>query len=64
MSLRFVFALTVKKKMKVKHLDVEITFLNGKLDKEIYINQEGYIDQKNPEKVCKLLKALWIEIGE
>jgi len=51
--------LTVKKKLEVKHLDVETTFLNDAnlMRKSTSVNQKA-INPKN-EKVCKLLKALY-----
>ena len=34
--------------------------INGKLDKEIYMKQpEGYVDAKQPHKVCKLNKSIY-----
>ena len=40
-------------------MDVKSVYLNGKIDKELYMRQpEGYIDPKHPTKVCKLNKSL------
>ncbi|KAJ9547257.1 hypothetical protein OSB04_019800 [Centaurea solstitialis] len=40
-------------------MDVKTVFLNGKLTEDIYMQQpEGFVDPKNPNKVCKLLKSL------
>ncbi|KAJ9560636.1 hypothetical protein OSB04_005796 [Centaurea solstitialis] len=41
-------------------MDVKTTFLNGKLTEDVYMQQhEGFIDPKNPNKVCKLLKSIY-----
>ena len=41
-------------------MDVKSTFLNGILEEEIYIEQpEGFFDENNKDKVCKLHKALY-----
>nr|GEZ67016.1 hypothetical protein [Tanacetum cinerariifolium] len=46
-------------KIKLK-MDVKITFLNGKLDEEVYMNQpQGFIIHGNENKVCKPVKSLY-----
>ena len=41
-------------------MDVKSTFLNGILEEEVYIEQlEGFVYEKNKDKVCKLHKALY-----
>nr|GFA88813.1 retrovirus-related Pol polyprotein from transposon TNT 1-94 [Tanacetum cinerariifolium] len=41
-------------------MDVNTTFLNGKLKEEVYISQpEGFVDKDNPSHVYKLKKALY-----
>nr|GEW61847.1 putative reverse transcriptase domain-containing protein [Tanacetum cinerariifolium] len=41
-------------------MDVKTTFLNGKLEKEVYMNQPlGFIMPGNENKVCKLIKPLY-----
>nr|GEZ70385.1 zinc finger, CCHC-type [Tanacetum cinerariifolium] len=41
-------------------MDVKITFLNGKLDEEVYMNQpQGFIIHGNENKVCKPVKSLY-----
>ncbi|GJV48731.1 zinc finger, CCHC-type containing protein [Tanacetum coccineum] len=41
-------------------MDVKTTFLNGKLDEEVYMNQpQGFIMLGNENKVCKLIKSLY-----
>ncbi|GJW87162.1 zinc finger, CCHC-type containing protein [Tanacetum coccineum] len=41
-------------------MDVKTTFLNSKLDEEVYMNQpHGFIMPGNENKVCKLIKSLY-----
>ncbi|KAJ9545825.1 hypothetical protein OSB04_025532 [Centaurea solstitialis] len=41
-------------------MDVKTAFLNGKLTEDVYMQQlEGFVDPKNPDKVCKLLKSIY-----
>lgn len=41
-------------------MDVKSTFLNDILEEEVYIEQqEGFVDEKNKNMVCKLHKALY-----
>ena len=45
------------KGFKVYQMDVKSSFLNGILEEEVYIEQpEGFVDEKNRDKVCKLHK--------
>jgi hypothetical protein len=42
-------------------MDVKIAFLNGELEEEIYIIQpDGFVVKDQEDKVCKLLKSLYI----
>ena len=42
----------------VHQMDVKTTFLNGDLDKEVYMDQpEGFVLPGNEKKVCKLVKS-------
>lgn len=59
-SLRTLLSLAAVNDMEIVQLDVRTAFLNGTLNKDIYMNQpEGYIDEKQPQAVCKLLKSLY-----
>jgi hypothetical protein len=41
-------------------MDVRSSFLNGKLEEEVYIEQEeGFQLSKNADYVCKLKKSLY-----
>ena len=41
-------------------MDVKSSFLNGVLEEEVYIEKpEGFVNENNKDKVCKLHKALY-----
>lgn len=43
------------------HLDVKITFLNGKIQEEVYVIQpEGFVNKGLEHLVYRLLKALYV----
>ncbi len=57
-SLRLVFALSVKYRLKLHQLDVVAAFLNGVLDHEIFMRQpKGFDDGTG--RVCLLKKAIY-----
>lgn len=59
-SIRFFIALTTIYNLYVHQMDVKITFLNGDLDEEIYMDQtEGCIVSGSEHKVYKLVKSLY-----
>ncbi|GJQ93758.1 retrovirus-related pol polyprotein from transposon TNT 1-94 [Tanacetum coccineum] len=44
----------------VYQMDMKIAFLYGKIDEEVYVSQPpGFIDPKYPQKVYKVVKALY-----
>ena len=48
------------KNFKVYQMDVKSTFLNGKIEEEVYIEHlEGFLLLENRDYVCKLKKALY-----
>ena len=48
------------KKFNVYQMDVKSTFVNGKLEEELYIEQpEGFLLSENNDYVCKLKKDLY-----
>ena len=53
-------ALSCHKIFKVYEVDVKSSFLNGKLEEEVYIEQpEVFLLSENNNYVCKLKKALY-----
>ena len=41
-------------------MDIKTTFLSGKLDEEIYMDQpDGFVVKGQESKVCKLSKSLY-----
>lgn len=59
-TLRLLFALSVKFDLDITHLDICTAFLNGFLDKPVFMSQpEGFVDPKNSSKVCSLKRAVY-----
>jgi Reverse transcriptase (RNA-dependent DNA polymerase) len=59
-SLRLLLALAVLEDWEIHQLDVKSAFLNGVLDKEIYMEQpQGFINAGQDNKVCRLKKAIY-----
>ena len=59
-SIRVLFAIASIYNLHVHQMDVKTAFLNGDLDKEIYMEQpEGFVLLGNEKKVCKLVKSLY-----
>lgn len=60
--IRTVTCFATTKGWKIQHLDIRITFLNGEIDLEIFMEiHEGIIvgeESRNTRKVCQILKAL------
>jgi hypothetical protein len=53
-------AYACSKNVKVYHMDVKSSFLNGELEEEVYIEQpEGFQLSEKTNYVCKLKKALY-----
>ena len=41
-------------------MDVKTAFLNGNLLEDVYVTQpKGFVDPKNPKKVCKLQRSIY-----
>ena len=58
-SIRVLFALASIHDLYIHQMDVKTTFLNGDLDKEVYMEQpEGFVLPGNKKKVCKRVKSL------
>ena len=59
-SLRLLLALAILEDWEIHQLDVKSAFLNGVLDKEIYMEQpQGFIIARQENKVCRLKKAIY-----
>ena len=59
-TIRTIISLAVVFRWKLHQLDVKTTFLNGKIEEEVYIEQpEGFLTHGNKTHVCKLKKSLY-----
>ena len=59
-SIRMVLAIAALRNLEVHQMDVKTAFLNGYLEKEIYMEQpKGFSAQGQEKKVCKLVKSLY-----
>jgi hypothetical protein len=59
-AIYFLLAYACYKNVKVYHMDVKSSFLNGEIEEEVYIEQpEGFQLSENTYYVCKLKKALY-----
>ena len=59
-SIRMVLEILALRNVEVYQMDVKTAFLNGDLDKQIYIEQtEGFSTRGQEKKVCKLVKSLY-----
>nr|GEY35006.1 hypothetical protein [Tanacetum cinerariifolium] len=59
-AIRILIAIDAFYDYEIWKMDVKTTFLNGYLDKGIYMVQpEGFIDPKHPMKVCKLQRSIY-----
>ncbi|GJS97576.1 zinc finger, CCHC-type containing protein [Tanacetum coccineum] len=59
-TIRLLLALAAIHNLVIHQMDVKTAFLNGDLDKEVYMKQqEGFVMSGNENKVCKLVKSLY-----
>ena len=59
-SIRYILSAVVHFNMELQQMDVKTAFLHGLLDEKIYMDQpEGFVDKKNPQKVCLLKRSLY-----
>ena len=59
-AIRMFLAFSSFQQFKVYQMDVKLSFLNGDLEEEVYIEQpEGFILGNDEKLVCKLKKALY-----
>ena len=59
-AIRMFLAYASHNNFKVYQMDVKLTFLNGYLEEEVYMEEpEGFQLTNNPDHVCKLKKELY-----
>jgi hypothetical protein len=58
-SLRALLAVLAARDMELHQLDVKTAFLNGELEKEIYMQQAQGYEEGGPGMVCQLKKTLY-----
>nr|GEV75979.1 zinc finger, CCHC-type [Tanacetum cinerariifolium] len=59
-TIRLLLALAAIHNRVIHQIDVKTVFLNGDLDKEVYIKQpNGFVMPGNEHKMCKLVKSLY-----
>jgi histone deacetylase 1/2 len=59
-TIRLILSIVVSNGWSLRQLDVQIAFLHGVLDEEVYMKQPpGYEDKTFPNYLCKLDKALY-----
>ncbi|KAJ9556710.1 hypothetical protein OSB04_011324 [Centaurea solstitialis] len=59
-SIRILLAIVAFHDYEIWQMDVRIVFLNGKLDKDVYVAQpKGFVHDKYPDKVCNLKRSIY-----
>ncbi|GJR34365.1 zinc finger, CCHC-type containing protein [Tanacetum coccineum] len=59
-TIRLLIAMASIHNLIIHQMDVKITFLNGELDEDVYMNQpQSFIMPGNENKVCILIKSLY-----
>ena len=59
-SIQMLIAIVAIHNLEIHQMDVKTAFLNGDLDKEIYMEQpRGFMVPGQEKKVCRLVKALY-----
>ncbi len=58
-SIHYILALVAIEDIKIHQMDVKTAFLNGDLEKEIYMEQPEGFTQEGEHLVCKLHKSLY-----
>ncbi|GJR30013.1 retrotransposon protein, putative, ty1-copia subclass [Tanacetum coccineum] len=59
-AIRILLAITDIYDFEIWQRNVKTAFLNGHLSEDIYMVQpEGFVDQKHPNKVCKLQRSIY-----
>nr|GEY45089.1 retrotransposon protein, putative, Ty1-copia subclass [Tanacetum cinerariifolium] len=59
-AIRILIAIAAYYDYEIWQIDVKTAFLNGRLDKDIYMEQpKGYVDPNYPNRVCKLQRSIY-----
>ncbi|GJV98336.1 retrotransposon protein, putative, ty1-copia subclass [Tanacetum coccineum] len=59
-AIRILIAIAVFYDYEIWQMDVKTTFLNGHLNKDVYMVQpEGFVNPKHPRRVCKLQISIY-----
>ena len=59
-SIRTILSIAARMNLEIKHLDVKMAFLHGKLDEDIYMQQpKGFVEKGKENLVCRLKKSLY-----
>ncbi|KAK8625728.1 hypothetical protein V6N13_056889 [Hibiscus sabdariffa] len=59
-SIRILLAIAAFHDYEIWQMDVKTTFLNGKLEEDMFMTQpEGFVTPKNVGKVCKLQRSIY-----
>ncbi|GJZ33183.1 retrotransposon protein, putative, ty1-copia subclass [Tanacetum coccineum] len=59
-AIRILISIAAYYDYKIWQMDIKTAFLNGYLDKDIYMVQpEGFVDPNHPRKVCKLQRSIY-----
>ena len=59
-SIRILLTIAVYYDYEIWKMDVKTAFLNRNLLEDVYMKQpEGFVDPKNPNKVCKLQRSVY-----
>ncbi|KAK8652356.1 hypothetical protein V6N13_061376 [Hibiscus sabdariffa] len=59
-SIRILLAIAAFHDYEIWQMDVKTTFLNGKLEEDVYMTQpEGLVTPGNTTKVCKLQRSIY-----
>ena len=58
--MRVLIVLTTARGRDLEHIDVQVTFMNGNMNEEVYIEQpRGFKIEGGKDMVCRLAKSLY-----
>ena len=59
-SIQLLFAIVARLDLELRQMDVNTAFLNGDLNKEIYMEQPiGFVVKVQEKKVCKMKRLIY-----